>query len=441
MAQLTGGSFKRISPEDIKVRRSALNQLVDVIQEDVSGSTTRRAYQVFVTGGVGPGVTSSLYQTVYDQDFTLQTSNPIFDMTVGLYESGSTVTATSTGIDSAGKLLFPSQSLMMREKVDIYKQYAKVLLGDAESSFSSPFGDANAANRIDEALFVSFKRLFARDKIKKETFAMRFYETGSMTMHEKNAFSDRETLAETSTSGSMIFTDIGAATNTQRTFGGDVAAIVSATDTSRKVGLLFYDHGTCVFDLAKIISGTQHVYGTIDAMNAGIATTNKPVGTMMIGGGIGNFAKSGGSFTAGLNNGSTDGSDATKSRFRAKYIPDLMVSASIDQILDHFATCRFQSGTLTAMTFQNVTTINSTLIFCRATADEFNYSTNPTFTNASGRIRVVDQGQEDTQRSFTFPTTVGLHDEFGNLLAVAKLSRPIEKNDERDVTFRVRLDF
>ena len=64
MAQLTGGSFKRISPEDIKVRRSALNQLVDVIQEDVSGSTTRRAYQVFVTGGVGPGVTSSLYQTV-----------------------------------------------------------------------------------------------------------------------------------------------------------------------------------------------------------------------------------------------------------------------------------------------------------------------------------------------------------------------------------------
>ncbi len=126
---------------------------------------------------------------------------------------------------------------------------------------------------------------------------------------------------------------------------------------------------------------------------------------------------------------------------RAKYIPGLFVSASIDQILDHFATCRFQSGTLTAMTFQNVTTINSTLIFCRATADEFNYSTNPTFTDTTGRIRVVDQGQEDTQRSFTFPTTIGLHDEFGNLLAVAKLSRPIEKNDERDVTFRVRLDF
>lgn len=452
MAQLTGGSFKRISPEDIKVRRSALNQLVDVIQEDVSGSTTRRAYQVFVTGGIGPGVTSSLYQTVYDQDFTLQTANPIFDMTVGLYESGSTVTNSSTGIDSAGKLLFPSQSLMMREKVDIYKQYAKTLLGDADSSFSSPFGDSTEANRIDEALFISFKRLFARDKIKKETFAMRFYETGSMSMHEVTGQSQLETLTETSTSGSMIFTDIGAATNTQRTFGGDVAAIVAATDTSRNVGLLFYDHGTAVFDVSKIISGSQHVYGTIDAMNAGTAGTftrniggasssvTKPIGTMMIGGGIGNFDKSGAgrAMNAATNNGSPD---ANTKDTRAKYIPDLFVSASIDQILDHFATCRFQSGTLTAMTFQNVTTINSTLIFCRATADEFNYSTNPTFTDSTGRIRVVDQGQEDTQRSFTFPTTIGLHDEFGNLLAVAKLSRPIEKNDERDVTFRVRLDF
>jgi len=81
------------------------------------------------------------------------------------------------------------------------------------------------------------------------------------------------------------------------------------------------------------------------------------------------------------------------------------------------------------------------LIFCRVTADEFNYSTNPTYTESDGRIVVIDQGQSSTQRSFTFPTTVGLHDEFGELLAVAKMSRPIEKNDEKDITFRIRLDF
>ena len=44
------------------------------------------------------------------------------------------------------------------------------------------------------------------------------------------------------------------------------------------------------------------------------------------------------------------------------------------------------------------------------------------------------EGQEDTQRSFTFVTSVGLYDANDNLLAVAKLSRPVEKNDEKERT-------
>ena len=100
-------TFKELTAADIKTSRSFLNQLVDVIAEDVSGSTTRRKYQVFVTGGVGPGITSSLFQTVYDQDFSLQTANPVFDLTVGLYHTGSTVNSASSGEDSFGKKLFP----------------------------------------------------------------------------------------------------------------------------------------------------------------------------------------------------------------------------------------------------------------------------------------------------------------------------------------------
>jgi hypothetical protein len=150
----TGGSFKTISEEDIVTRRSSLNQLVDVIQEDVSGSVTRRKYQVFVTGGLGPGVTSSLFQTVHDQDFTLQTANPIFDMTVGLFQEGPLVQQTTTGNPVEGKLLFPADTLMMREKIDIYKQYAANLLGDASAAFYAPYGDVEDENRIDEALFI-----------------------------------------------------------------------------------------------------------------------------------------------------------------------------------------------------------------------------------------------------------------------------------------------
>ena len=125
----------------------------------------------------------------------------------------------------------------------------------------------------------------------------------------------------------------------------------------------------------------------------------------------------------------------------AKFIPDLMVSASIDDIVTHIASTRFSSGSFTATTFQNVTNINSTLIFCRASADEFNYSSNPTYTDSDNRIVVIDEGQEGRQQSFTFITAIGLYDANDNLLAVAKLSRPVEKNPEKDLTFRIRLDF
>jgi len=457
---LTGGSFKAISAGDIKVRQSTLNQLVDVIQEDVSGSATRRKYQVFVTGGVGPGVTSSLFQTIYDQDFSLQTANAILDMTVGLYVSGGVVTGSATGQDSAGKLLFPSNSLMMREKVDVYKQYAANLLGDANAAFAAPFGSAVRGNQIDEALFLSFKRLFSRDQIKRETFAIRIYRSGALdgspntgkagTGHfpqwASGAMNNGEAsaingytgsnLAVTSPSGSAIFSDIGAASNVRRGFGGGFGNIVNAANTAETVGLMFYDAGTAVFDMRKVFFYDQHMSGVIKSMSlAGtINSASIPTGHTVMGACLvekGDPTPHTGSTGAFKGFGNTI----------AKFIPDFLVSASIDQIVDHVASTRFQSGSLTASTFQNVTNINSTLIFCRATADEFNFSTNPSYTNANGRIRVIDVGQENTQRSFAFPTTVGLHDQHGRLLAVAKMSRPIEKNDEKDITFRIRLDF
>ena len=442
-------TFKEISAADVKTTRSVLNQLVDVIQEDISGSATRKSYQMFVTGGVGPGVTSSLYQTVYDQDYSLQTANSLFDLTVGLYHSGSTVVSSSSGIDANGKLLFPSCSLMMREKVDIYKQYASSLLGDANASFVTPFGSTTATDVVDAAAFVSFKRLFTRDKVKRETFAIKMYQSASQAQDGEGKqqsgttryLTGYDNLHTTSTSSVKIYTDFGASQNRRRTFGGEVANLVDSSDTSKTIGLIFYDAGTVVLNLGgttaspRAINGSQIMSGTISAMTSQ-ADSNRagvPRGITVMGGGA-TFADIG---ALGLP--STPPTRAVKTN--TQFVPDFMVSGSIDNIVDHLATTRFQSGSLTAATFQNNTNINSTLIFCRSTADEFNYSSNPTYTDTSNRIRVIDEGQEDIQRSFSFITTVGLYDVNDNLLAVAKLSRPIEKNDEKDLTVRVRLDF
>ena len=423
-------TFKEITAADIQTTRTALSQLIDVVQNDVSGSATRKGYAVFVTSSTGwdgadiYSVTSSLFQTVYDQDYTLQTANAIVDMTVGLYASGTTVVSSALGVDASGKLLFTSNSLMMREKVDMYRLHAGKLLGDPDNSFFAPFDSSNVTDRIDNAIFLDFKRLFMRDRIKRETFAMRFYTTGvidgspNATAYEKNisnAFTGSN-VGRTSAFGASIFTDVGAASNRRSTFGGDVGDIVNSANTNQKVGLLFYEAGVAILDAKKVMWYDQHVSGVISAVTGGLAVDAQVNSTVI-------------------------GSNANQCNPAAKFVPDFFVSASIDDIVDHLASARFSSGSYTAVTFQNQTNINSTLLFCRASADEFNYSTNPTFTDTDGNIVVIENGQEDVQRTFTFPTTIGLYDANNNLLAAAKFSRPIEKSDERDLTIRVRLDF
>jgi len=410
--------YKELTPNDITTARSFLNQLIDIVQQDISGTTTRKTYQPFVTGGVGPGVTSSLFQTVYDQDHTLASANAVMDLTVGLYFSGSTVQDIKTGEDSAGKLLFPSTSLMMREKIDIYRQHSLLLLGGVTSQFSAPFGSETTGDLINEAFFIDFKRLFARDGIKRETFAMKFYQTSSNNGVGPSSFVTGN-LDKTSNYGSAVYTDAGAASNQEVSFGGKVSNIVDSSNTDRTVGLLFNDQGIVVLDMAKIISGSEFVSGVIDAMSpAPLANQNNVVaGQTLIGDQV-----------AGGNP-------------NAKFIPDFLTSASIDNIVDHLAGARFSSGTLSSIVFQNQTVINSSLVFCRATADEFNYSSNTTFIDSDTRIVVIDEGLEDVQQTFTFVTSVGLYDASNNLLAVAKLSRPVEKNPEKDVVFRIRLDY
>jgi len=405
--------FKTLDPSDIKTSTSYLNQLIDVLQESISGSSTRRQYEVFVTSSQDAtttyAVTGGLFQTVYDQNFTLATANPVLDMTVGLFSGSATVAAVGPSVDDLGKLLFPSSSLMMREKIANYQEFAQILLGDASLQFKSPFTGGTTNDLIDEALFISFKRLFARDKIKPETFATQIYTTASTSPSVP-------TISAPTTNGPVIFSDIGAASSIEVSYGGQVGNIVNASNTAENVGLIFYDSGVIVLDAKKIIEADGFCSGTIEAVTGSItpALTNQ---TLM---GTSGFPSSNPSAT---------------------FIPDFFTSGSIDDIVSHFGNVRFNSGSLTAMTFQNITNINSTLAFCRATADEFNYSTNPTFTDDTGRIRVIDLGEEGTQRSFSFVTTIGLYNAAGDLLAVAKLSRPIEKNDERDLTFRVRLDF
>ena len=82
--------------------------------------------------------------------------------------------------------------------------------------------------------------------------------------------------------------------------------------------------------------------------------------------------------------------------------------------------------------------LSSTHYFCRAGNKQFNFSNNPTFFTAS-------DGQF-TQPTFfkdpkTYITTVGLYNGANELLAVAKLSKPVLKSYSREALIKVKLDF
>ena len=82
-------------------------------------------------------------------------------------------------------------------------------------------------------------------------------------------------------------------------------------------------------------------------------------------------------------------------------------------------------------------TVSSNFVFARARNSEFNYSTNPSILTGSGELRhdvLIDSPE-------TYITTIGLYNDNQDLLAVAKLSRPLLKNSTKEALVRIKLDY
>jgi hypothetical protein len=91
-----------------------------------------------------------------------------------------------------------------------------------------------------------------------------------------------------------------------------------------------------------------------------------------------------------------------------------------------------------SFTMNSQETISSDYIFVRARNAEFNYSENPSFISGSTGEVVFNSFINNPQ---TFPTTIGLYNDVNELLAVAKLSRPLLKDFTKEALVRVKLDF
>ena len=273
-----------------------------------------------------------------------------------------------------------SNAALAAKKMNIYNQMAQVLSGYDTTGNVRAFdvnGDFSESNdeKIENALFINFSRLLVKDEIKKGSF--------SMIIGQTSTYSSR-----LASSGFRTITDSGAATSYKvNSPAGEYGLLFDDQSTTNPVGLIYYQAGIVVLNAGR------------DGQKTGFTSFN------------------------------WDTTDWTASNIE---LDDAFETKSINEVADGLR------QRIHKISFNNTTELNSTIYFCRASHNEFNYSSNPTYLDGS-KIRVKNNNVLAPPRSYV--TTIGLYSADNELLATAKLSEPLKKDPTNELTLRVRLDY
>ena len=95
------------------------------------------------------------------------------------------------------------------------------------------------------------------------------------------------------------------------------------------------------------------------------------------------------------------------------------------------------SGSVNGFYLQSSETVSSRYFFTRVKNGDFNYTTNPSIIDANGNLlytTLINNPQ-------SYVTTVGMYNDNNELLAVAKLSKPLVKDFTKEALIRIKLDY
>jgi len=390
-------TFKQFLNNDVTTTRTLLHESIPITGSILSG-TYNEGGQPTETNI--KNYSHGLFQSVFDYPFLSSSANHIFDITVG-YAPSSSLNSTSNTQNS--------------DKLNIYNQMAQVLVGHETNGTIREFdqdGDFAAGGpKLREVFFLNFARLLNKDEIKKGTFSLELGISGSTPATRNTAtfdgqnFAKRIKIQDTSgSSGYLVNSPAGEygvlfATGSNDA-QGQVTNLAAATDAGIPCGLIFYQAGIAV------VSGS--------VFNSAAFSTTAPLGVLNTAATVG---------TVELKNPTNVLAAASGFNF----ISGSSISGSCDAIRNRIFN----------VSFNNTTELNSTIYFCRASHNEFNYSSNPTYLSSS-QIRVKETSLD---QPVSYITTVGLYSAANELLAVAKVSEPLKKSPDNELTLRVRLDY
>ena len=280
-----------------------------------------------------------------------------------------------------------STTSQQAKKQNIYNQMAQVLMGYNKSGVIQKFdSDGNlfdtTTDKMNDCIFLNFSRLLVKDELQKGTFSLELGVTGSftspmnsrVTLKDTGASSDYRVNSPTGEYGILYISNSA---------GTPLDGIT--TSTQQADGLLFYQAGVAVLSSSVFLGTAQ--------------------GGLL--------------------------SSSAQWESNAQYLIASITGSNIETNADSLRHRMYN------LSFNNSIELNSTIYFCHLGANEFNYSSNPTYLSGS-QIVVKAQSTDDP---VSYLTTVGLYSSDNQLMATAKLSEPIKKTPATSLTFRVRLDY
>lgn len=216
--------------QDVTTTKTLLHEVIPITGTIVSGT--------YADGNI-KNYTHGMFQSVYDYPYLSSSANHIFDITVG-YDEASGLSGSSNTQNS--------------KKINLYNQYAQVLLGytgstaDGVRKFENDLA-LDGTGAMKEVFFISFSRLITKDQIKKGSFSL--------------SLGTSSTYAAPFAHAELVLQDALATERTGYTVaqGGDYGLLfTNSSGTGNAVGNIFYQAGIAVI--------TASVFGSSAQMNA-----------------------------------------------------------------------------------------------------------------------------------------------------------------------------
>lgn len=210
--------------------------------------------------------------------------------------------------------------------------------------------------------------------------------------------------------------------NLRLSYGGNT---LNLTDNSRSTTTVSYLDSGRVYDIVSGSDGIAYTGVNTSGFSRGSGSYGKflpDIGTIIL-----NGAALSGSNPGGLATALTVGGGIGLPISQSNAIPN---NVNLDQFFGALKTgANFK--------LQSEETVSSQYVFVRVRNGEFNYSTNPSIISGSGDLRF--NVMVNTPQSYI--TTIGMYNDNNDLLAVAKLSKPLLKDFTKEALLRIKLDY